>query len=91
MRPLRRGPTAYMFCKALKVKGGAILSLFGVSERYAVQELAFQGIMSAGNVNDIIAGDELALATMQAADYLAKIQGMNAANPKKPEPAEPKE
>lgn len=74
MQPLRRGLTAYMLCKALNIKGGITLSIFGVSERYALNELAFQGIMSSGNANDIVSGDELVLATMQAADYLAKKQ-----------------
>ena len=72
MQPLRRGLLAYMFCQALEIKGGITLRVFGTSQRYALQELAFEGIMASGNVNDIVSGDELVSATTQAANYLAQ-------------------
>lgn len=74
MEPLRKGLVAYMFCKALEIKGGLTLSIFGMSQRYAIKELVFQGIMSSGNVNDIVSGEELVLIITQAADYMAKRQ-----------------
>ncbi len=72
MEPLRKGLFAYMLYRALDVKGGITLSLFGVSERYALKELVYQGILSSGNVNDILTGDELVTTTMRAADFIAK-------------------
>ena len=72
MEPLRKGLFAYMLYSALDVKGGITLSLFGVSERYALKELVYQGILSSGNVKDILSGDELVTTTMRAADFIAK-------------------
>ena len=63
---------AYMFYKALGIKGGLCLRLFGVNERYAVKELGFQGIMPSGNVNDIVSGEELVSAFTQATNYITK-------------------
>jgi hypothetical protein len=70
--PLRRGLFAYMLYKALDLKGGITLSLFGISERYALKELVYQGIMASGNANDILTGDELVSTTMRAADHISK-------------------
>lgn len=72
MKPLRKGLTAYMFCEALRIKGGIFLRLLGANQRYALKELVFQGIMPSGNVKDIVSGEELILILMQAADYMTK-------------------
>jgi hypothetical protein len=72
MEPLRKGLFAYMLYRTLDMKGGITLSLFGVSERYALKELVYQGILSSGNVKDILSGDELVTTTMRTADYIAK-------------------
>jgi len=72
MKPLRRGLTAYTLRKVLDVKGGIFLRLFSESERYALKELAYEGIMSSGNVNEIISGDELAAAITRAINYTGK-------------------
>lgn len=72
--PLRKGLAAYMFCKTLDIKGGLCLWFLGINERYALQELAYEGIMASGNVNDIVSGEELISALTQASDYLAKKQ-----------------
>jgi len=74
MQPLRKGLAAYMFCKALNIKGGITLRLFGMSERYAIKELTFEGIMPSGNVNDIVSGAELVSALTQSIDYMTKKQ-----------------
>lgn len=71
-QPLRRGLTAYIFCRVLEIDGGVILRLFGISERYALTELVHQGIMAPGNKNEIISGEELISILMQAANYIAK-------------------
>lgn len=70
--PLRKGLFAYMLYKALDVKGGITLSLFGISERYALKELVYQGILASGNENDILTGEELVSTTMRAADFISK-------------------
>lgn len=70
--PLRKGLAAYMFCRALEIKGGLWLRLFDKSQRYALRELVFEGIMSPGNVNDIVSGKELILILTTAANYKAK-------------------
>ena len=70
-KPLRKGLTAYMFYKALDIRGGLILSLFGISERYSIKELVYQGMMSSGNVKDIVNGEELISILTQAGNYKA--------------------
>lgn len=72
MEPLRKGLAAHMFCNALEIKGGISLRLFGMSERYALNELVYEGIMASGNVNDIVSGDELVSALMQSVNYTLK-------------------
>ncbi len=70
--PLRKGLFAYMLYKALDVKGGISLSLFGVSERYALKELVYQGILASGNTDDILTGEELVSTTMRAAEFISE-------------------
>lgn len=72
--PLRKGATAYMFAKAIDLKGGIILRSFGLSQRYAFKELVYQKIMFPGNVHDVMSGQELILTLTQAADYMAEKQ-----------------
>ncbi len=69
MEPLRRGFVAYTFRQALGIRGGIALHLLGPSERYALKELAFQGILSSGRVNDLVSGAELVQVMNQAAQY----------------------
>ena len=71
MQPLRRGLVAYMFQQALDIRGGIALHLFGPSERYAMKELGFQGIMSPGLTSDLVSGGELVQIITQAANYQA--------------------
>lgn len=75
MEPLRKGLFAYMFCKALKIKGGVTLRFFGMSQRYCLKELAFEGVMPSGNIKDTVSGEELVSAIIQATDYLARKNG----------------
>lgn len=72
MKPLRKGITAYMFCKALEIRGGLLLRFFGMSERYCVKELAYEGIMASGNVNEIVSGEELVSVFTQSITYITK-------------------
>ncbi|MFH0826542.1 MAG: hypothetical protein V1923_01440 [Candidatus Omnitrophota bacterium] len=70
--PLRKGLTAYMFCKALRMKGGIGARIFGMNERRALNELVFTGIMTEGNQDDLLSGSEFIIIFTQAADYLAQ-------------------
>jgi len=69
MKPLRRGLTAYVLRKVLNIKGGIFLHVFSESERYALKELSYEGVMPSGNTNEIIGGDELASSITQAIHY----------------------
>jgi len=71
MQPLRKGLVAYILRKTLDVKGGLFLRVFKTSERYALTELAHIGIMSTGNTNDIVSGEELSLIITRTANYMA--------------------
>ncbi len=66
LKPLRRGLVAYTLRKVLDVKGGIFLRIFRNSERYALMELTYEGIMSSGNTQEIISGDELSSAITNA-------------------------
>jgi len=70
MKPLRRGLTAYVLRKVLNVKGGIFPRLFKESERYALKEMTYEGVMSSGNIHAIISGDELASTMTRAVNYL---------------------
>jgi len=72
MLPLRKGLTAYILRNALNIKGGLFLHLFPSSERFALSELLYVGIMSAGNTNDLVSGDELSSIITRAANHIAK-------------------
>ena len=68
--PLLKGELAYMLCKALRIKGGLHMRLFGSSARYALFELVYMKIMVYGDPREKVSGRELAYSFMQAADYL---------------------
>ncbi len=72
MLPLRKGLTAYILRNALNIKGGLFLHLFRSSERFALSELVYKGIMSAGNTNDLVSGDELSSIITRTANHIAK-------------------
>jgi len=74
MQPLRRGEAAYLFHRALGIKGGLALHLLGPTERYALKELVFQGLLSGGRVNDLVSGEEFVQLVTQAAEYQAAQQ-----------------
>ncbi|MFC1708496.1 hypothetical protein ACFL2J_00350 [Candidatus Omnitrophota bacterium] len=71
-QPLRKGLTAYMFCRALKIKGGLWMHLFGVSQRYALKELVYMSMMLPGYTRDIVTGKELILLLTQVAEYITR-------------------
>lgn len=67
--PLRKGLLAYMLCRTLGIKGGLKARILGLKPRFALEELAFKGIMSEGNVRELVSGKELVVALTQAASY----------------------
>lgn len=69
--PLRKGVAAYMFCAALEIRGGVIMSIFGLSERYAMKELVCEGMLNPGDPDDIVSGRELALLFVEADRYIS--------------------
>ena len=70
--PLRKGVLAYAYCRALDIKGGVWLNIFGTNQRYAVKELSFMGIMDYGLTGDIVSGEELISILIRAAEYMAR-------------------
>ena len=70
--PLYKGVAARMFCCALGIKGGLWLRFFGMSERYALRELVYEGIMFGGSADEIVNGQELVLMLTKAAEYAAE-------------------
>ena len=57
--PVDKGTIAYMLVKALGIKGGLTMSVFGPSRRYAFRELVFLRIMKGGTPGEYITGREL--------------------------------
>lgn len=70
--PLRKGLLAYAIYKALGLKGGLTNIIFGTSRYYAIKELSYHGIMSSGNINDVVSGEELLATISQASNYIAR-------------------
>jgi len=68
--PLRRGALAYMLCKTLKLKGGLKAHLLGLNERFAMDELIYQGVMRPGHKADLVSGQELVLIMTGAAQHM---------------------
>ena len=69
---LRRGMMAYAFYKALDMHGGLWLHLLGTTQRYALKELAYQGIAREGFVSELVTGRELIITIANAAGYLTE-------------------
>jgi hypothetical protein len=65
-KPLRKGLFALMLAKTLGIKGGISPHLFPHSERYALKEMAFAGVLSDTHKNDLVSGSEFVTAVMQA-------------------------
>lgn len=70
--PLRKSAAAYMFCRALDIKGGAVMRVFGPSERYALRELIYKQLVAEGPAKKIVSGMELLSILMRASEYKNK-------------------
>lgn len=56
---LTKGTLAYMACKALDIKGGLTMRVFGLSRRYALREAQHVGLITGGTPDEYITGREL--------------------------------
>ena len=79
-KPLQKGLTAYLFCRALDLRGGILSRIIGLNERRAIKELGFHGIISEGNVSDYISGKELIIILTRAANFIAQTENQKNIN-----------
>jgi hypothetical protein len=56
---LSREDLAYMLFKALKLKGGLTIKLFGLSPRYAFRECVDKKLLASGYPGQLLSGEEL--------------------------------
>jgi hypothetical protein len=66
---VRRGTVAYALCRALEIRGGVTMRLFGLSPRYAVRELVDLGIFPMSSPDQTFSGTELVGVIGKAEDY----------------------
>jgi hypothetical protein len=57
--PVTKGTVAYMLCRALDIRGGLTMRIFGISRRYAFRECVYLGIFSGGTTDEYVSGREL--------------------------------
>jgi len=69
-RLVNRGQMAYMICRAIGIKGGLTMRVFGVSERYGYRECVYLKLIPGdGTQADRISGSELLGILAQALEY----------------------
>ncbi len=73
-RLANRGQVAYMVCKALGIRGGLTMRIFGISERYGFRECTYLGLIPGGSQWDKVSGSELVGILAHAADYREKLR-----------------
>jgi hypothetical protein len=73
-RAVERGVVAQALVKALNLKGGVTMRLFGSSPRYALRELQFKGLLPDSSVNQVFSGSELV-------GVIGKVQDYRSVNP----------
>lgn len=56
---LTKGTLAYMVCRALEIKGGVTMRLFGINRRYALRECLFRRLIASGTTDEYVTGREL--------------------------------
>jgi hypothetical protein len=73
---LRRGELAFMLAKMLRLKGGLKARLLGMNQRFAMEELIYEGIMREGHGRDLVTGQELVFVMTAAANFMtARYEG----------------
>ncbi len=71
--PLTKGTLSYMTFRALDLKGGLTIRLFGLSRRYALRECYQLALITRGSVDEYVTGRELIDVVTNAGIY--KLQG----------------
>lgn len=66
---IRRGTLAVALCNALDIKGGVIMRVVGVNERYALRELQFMNLYPDGSPHQTFRGDEFLFVIGRVEDY----------------------
>jgi hypothetical protein len=66
---VQRGTLAVALVRAMQIRGGLMLHLFGPSPRYAVRELYFQGIYPLSSPHQTFSGSELVGIIGRVEDY----------------------
>ena len=56
--PLDRGTLAAMLCRALGIKGGLTMGVFGATRRYALRECVHLGLIPGGTTGQYLSGRE---------------------------------
>lgn len=79
---LRRGTLAVALARALEIKGGLTMHLFGVSPRYATRELQYAGLYPPSSPQQTFSGPEFLGIIGRAEDY----QRLRSGDPSIPEP-----
>lgn len=64
-----RGTLAVAMAKALKIRGGLVMSVFGPSKRYAVRELQFLNLFPPSSQNQTFSGSEFLGILAKAEEY----------------------
>jgi len=68
--PLTKGMISYMLCKTLKIKGGLTMRVFGATERYALRECLYIGLVVKGeSTSQYVSGKELLAIFSRASIY----------------------
>lgn len=89
--PLRRGTLAVALTRALSIKGGLSMHLFGAKPRYAVRELQYAGVYPPSSPQQTFSGPEFLGIIGRAEDFQrARDEGATAVEaPEVPPAAEP--
>ena len=69
---VNRGELSYMLFKALEMKGGLTVRIFGVSCRYAFRECVDKKLIVEGYANQLLSGEELISILAEAEKYQQK-------------------
>jgi hypothetical protein len=70
--PLTRGMLAYMLVRALGIRGGVTMQIFGPSERYALRECQKLELIEKGSAKSHVSGREFLSIMRKAGEYANK-------------------
>ncbi len=75
--PVTKGTAAYMLVKALGIRGGLTMAVFGPSRRYAFRECVYLKLISGGTPGEHVSGREL-LDILSAAERFKQAGSLDA-------------